>query len=93
MIKLIDGATGTTTSSGTDVYAVAGSHPRNGLKFQVTIQTTATVQIYVSNDNTNWTSVDTSTASGVYEQALTWPFVKADVTAHTGGTVDVTLTV
>ena len=93
MITLIDGAVATTTNSGTDILNTAGSNPRNGMKFQITIQTTATVVIYVSNDNVNWTTIDSSTASGIHEQSMSWPYVKADVTAWTAGTVDVTLTV
>ncbi len=91
MITLIDGVSATTSNSGTNVLDVSGEFQDKQMRFQVTISNTATVQIYVSNDNTNWVSVSSKTSSGVYEN-IVWPYVKADVTAYTSGTITCTLT-
>ncbi len=91
MITLIDGVSATTSNSGTNVLDVSGEFQDKQMRFQVTISNTATVQIYVSNDNTNWVSVSSKTSSGVYEN-IVWSYVKADVTAYTSGTITCTLT-
>jgi len=57
--------------------------------YQITITGTATVAIEASCDDSNWVTLASVTASGGYESTAPWPYVRANVTSYTSGTVTV----
>ena len=61
--------------------------------FQIIISNTATVDIQISNDNTNWKTIYTSTASEFVENSTPCRWVRTNITSYTSGTVDTNVSV
>jgi hypothetical protein len=92
-------------TSATNVVSVSTAG-YNGGSFQVTnAGTSCTVTYEQSNDNTNWTSmlvvnpavntntpIQTSSATGLYNYAISAAFVRARVSTYGSGTVTISLT-
>lgn len=57
----------------------------------VTGITTATVHLEGSADNTNWVSLGSVTADGVVTKDNAVPYLRANVTAYTSGTISAKL--
>jgi len=83
-IKLLDAIT--TTATG-----VAHKPGATRRTFQIEGITTATIIIEGSNDGTNYVTLLTATADGGWESDAPWLWIRARCSAHTTGTITVTM--
>ena len=98
-ITLLNAAT--TTATGTGYTAMDVRYDTENRVFQATVSGTgavsATVNVEVSNDNTNWLVLGTITLSGTtsasdgFAAGAPWPYTRARVTAISGTSAAVTV--
>ena len=78
---------GVTASGAGDAHRPIGSNRT----FQVSGISGDTVKIQVSNDNSNWVDLITTTADGGWTDDAPWRYVRANVTVYSAGTITVTV--
>lgn len=61
--------------------------------FQISGTFVGTVKVQVSNDNTNWEDLITSTTTGGWESNAAWQYVRGNVTAYTSGSITLVMAV
>lgn len=88
-LELADGGaaySGSATGVG-DIIVVQTSG-YNSISIQLTGTWVATVNFSVSNDGTNWVTIASESANGLYSYATTGLYFKVSVSAYTSGTVN-----
>jgi len=77
-------------ATGAGTTFVAGSGNKS---FQVTGTFVGTVVVQVSNDNSNWETLISTTSTGMWTDIYPYGFIRANVTAFTSGTITVTMAI